>query len=88
MKRAVELAKVVQVGAGAGVVLAPLFMGAYRQQEGEIVEIFGLVCVTLALACPVFLWWSGARKRAWQGLVVTIVLAIIAAGLSAPMVIR
>ncbi len=88
MKIAVEIAKVVQFGAGAGVVLAPMFMGKYRQQEQEIAEIFWLLCIALALACPLFLWWSGERKRAWQGLAVTIVLAVIAAGLSAPTVIR
>jgi predicted membrane protein len=88
MKIAVEIAKVVQFGAGAGVVLATIFMGAYRQQERGIVEIFGLVCVALALVCPVFLWVMGERTRAWKGLVSTMVLAMVAAVLSAPMVIR
>lgn len=88
MKTAVEIAKVVQFGAGAGVVMAPMFMGGYRQQERQMVEVFWLVCALLALACPVLLWWTGERKRAWQGLVVTIGLVIIAAGLSAPVVIR
>jgi predicted membrane protein len=88
MKLAVKIAKVVQVGAGAGVVLAPMFLGKYRQEEAEIVEMFWFLCVALALACPVFLSIWGERKRARQVLVVTILLAVVAAGISSPQVIR
>lgn len=66
--------------------LAPMFMGGYRQQERQIVEVFLLICIVGALDSPVFLWWAGERKRAWQGFGVTLVVATIAAGLSAPMV--
>ena len=65
-----------------------MFVGSYRQQEAHLVEIFWLVYVALMLACPVFLGLSGEKERAWQGLVVTIVLEVIAAFASAPMVIR
>jgi len=88
MKIAVEIYKAVQTGAGAGLVVGQMVMGKYRQQEQQILEIFLLVCIVLALVSPVFLWVSGERKRAWQGLVVTILLATLAGALGAPQLIR
>lgn len=88
MKMFVKFVKVAQVGAGAAIFFVPLFMGRYRKQEEQWVMLFFLACLVLALVCPVFLWLCNERKRAWQGLVVTIVLAVLAAVLSTPQVIR
>ncbi|OYV05408.1 MAG: hypothetical protein CFE26_11740 [Verrucomicrobiales bacterium VVV1] len=88
MKMAVEIAKVIQVGAGTGILMSPVFLGHYRTQEANVVEIFWVVCVVLALISPVFLWLAGERTRAWQGLVLTVALAVLGAAFSGPVLIQ
>jgi hypothetical protein len=88
MKAAAEIAKVVQVGAAAMLLLAPMFMGMYGQREALVVWVFLLGSIAFALVCPVVLWLAGERQRAWKGFLVKVILTLVGSALSAPMVIR
>lgn len=88
MKLAAEIVKVVQTAGIAGAVATPIFWGIAPSNQGLLFESLLIVCVLLGLGSSISLAFLGARERAWNGAVVTIVWVLILMAASAPQVIR
>ena len=81
MKRAAEIMKGIQTGGMFGSAATVLIAGSWHGRNPELVTFDTLIVgfIVAALVGSLGLAFMGERKRAWQGVVLTIALVFLAA---------
>lgn len=90
MKIAVEMMKALQTGGIFGSLAIPTLAASLRGRNPEQISFISLEVVSLSIAfgSSLYLAVMGEWRRARNGLILMVVLLVVVAGLSAPLVIR